>query len=321
MESRRHAYASGTYKNFFTHWVKYLTFCVYFNIAPFPAQTTTLSWYAQFLSRSLRAHASIVACLSSVKTLHKLLCFSTVGFTGFYLKLTLQGLKRRSVHTVKRALPITPAILRKVYLQLNHNLAEDAVFWGACLTAFFLLSRKSNLIPDSPTWFDKEKQLTRADVVFTDVNAVVGIRWAKNHQFTRELLTFPLPKLPGSVLCPHTALINSFRLVPGVLGQHLFTLWGGGGGGNSLYYREFQNKLRNCLKSANVFNYQSYSSHSFRRGSMTFAFLCRIPGPIIKLLGNWKSDCYLKYIEFPLETCTAACELMKQRILNWESVN
>ena len=52
--------------------------------------------------------------------------------------------------------------------------------------------------------------------------------------------------------------------------------------------------------------------------SMTFLFLCGVPGPVIKLLGNWKSDCYMKYIEFPLETRTAASELMKMRILDWE---
>ena len=39
---------------------------------------------------------------------------------------------------------------------------------------------------------------------------------------------------------------------------------------------------------------------------------------VIKLMGNWKSNAYLAYLEFPLETRSAACELMKMRILAME---
>ena len=314
IESRRHAYAVGTYNNMYCHWVKYLIFCIYFKLVAFPAQSSVLAWYAQYLSRCLKSHASIINYLSSVKTLHKMLNYKTVGFTGFMLKLTLQGLSRLNAHTVSRAKPVTPAILRAIHAQLNHQCPDDAVFWTTCLMAFFLLFRKSNLIPDTKSGFDPKRQLTRGDVVLTDINAVVGIRWAKNHQFSRELMTFPLPKLPGSVLCPHSALHNMMRLVKGPLNQHLFALKAGG----SLFYKSFQDKLRLCLKLAGIQDHHSYSSHSFRCGGCTFSFLCGIPAPIIKLLGNWKSDSYLAYLEFPLETQTAASEMMKQRLLAWE---
>ena len=54
-----------------------------------------------------------------------------------------------------------------------------------------------------------------------------------------------------------------------------------------------------------------FSSHSF-------SFLCGVPTEIIKLLGNWKSDVFLTHVVFMLETCTAACELMKMRLLALE---
>ena len=113
-ESRRHTYTTGTYKNMFNHWVKYLAFCIYFKLALFPAQTLVLTWFAQHLSKSLRAHASIISCLSSVKNLHRLLNVTTRGFTGFLLKLTLQGLHRTSTHIMK-----LPALLRCIYNQLD----------------------------------------------------------------------------------------------------------------------------------------------------------------------------------------------------------
>ena len=190
----------------FNHWVKYLAFCIYFKLALLPAQTLMLTWFAQHLSKSLRAHASIVSCLSSVKNLHRLLNVTTRGFTGFLLKLTLQGLCRTSTHITKWALHVMPALLRCIYNQLDHQSPDDVVFWGACLTAFFLLFRKSNLVSDSKLGFNSNQQLKRSNVVFTEVNAVVGIRWAKNEQFSRDLLMFPLPRLLGSLLCPHTAV-------------------------------------------------------------------------------------------------------------------
>ena len=38
----------------------------------------------------------------------------------------------------------------------------------------------------------------------------------------------------------------------------------------------------------------------------------------IKMIENWRSDAYLIYLEFLLETCTATSELMKMIILALE---
>ena len=59
---------------------------------------------------------------------------------------------------------------------------------------------------------------------------------------------------------------------------------------------------------------QVFSSHSFRRGGYTFAFLCGVPTELIKLLGGWESDCYFHYLEFPMEARAAVTQLMKHRI-------
>ena len=181
------------------------------------------------------------------------------------------------------------------------------MFWCACIIASFLLFRKSNLVPDVATGFDPEKQLKRSDFFFTSNNVIVGIRWAKNEQFNRELLTFPLPIIPNSVLCPVKTILNVFITVRGHPSQHLLAL----GNGTSLTYRRFQDKLRSILKQNPHVDESLFSSHSFRRGGCTFAFLSGVPPELIKLLGNWRSDCYLKYLEFPLEARTAAIELMK----------
>ena len=312
-KSQRHAYALGTFDNFNLQWVTFLRFCLYFNLDPFPAATVTLVWYSQFLSRKLKSHASLVSYLAGVKTLHNLLNFSTIGFSGFLLKITLRGLRRLNKHVVTRTRPMTPALLRRIHAQLDHNDPVHVVFWCACIFAFLLLFRKSNLLPNTVYGFDGERQLKHEDCTIDLVRrrVVVSIRWAKNHQFTRELLTFPLPELPNSSLCPLTALRNVRRLVPHGPQDHVFALRTGG----SLTYRRFQNMLRTMLTQIGVVHSSEYSSHSFRRGGTTFCFLCGIPTPLIQILGSWRSQAFLTYLEFPLETRSAACELIKARLL------
>ena len=90
-KSQAAAFATGTLENLVTQWVKFLLFCVKFSLIMVPTSDTTLSWYAQFLSRSFKSHASIINYLSGVKTLHLLLEADVTGFKGFLLKLMLRG--------------------------------------------------------------------------------------------------------------------------------------------------------------------------------------------------------------------------------------
>ena len=185
-ETSKSAYAIGTFENLNTQWVKFLEFCVYFGLKAFPATTLVLVWYAQFLSRSLKAHSSIVGYLSGVKTLHTLLKYSISGFNGLLLKMTLKGLRRNNQHIICRAQPMTPSILQQLHASLNHNDPIHAIFWGICIFAFLLLFRKSNLVPTKVFSFDGRKQLRHGDCVINNNSSqvTVGIRWAKNHQLS-----------------------------------------------------------------------------------------------------------------------------------------
>ena len=60
----------------------------------------------------------------------------------------------------------------------------------------------------------------------------------------------------------------------------------------------------------------SYSPHSFRRGGATFAFDSKIPPEFIKAQGDWRSDCYLVYLEMSDEQKHYAASQMAAAILN-----
>ena len=153
-KTQARAFADGTVNNYCVQWVKYLKFCLYFGLFPFPASMTMLVWFTQFLSRKLKVHGSILAGILGTRKLHELLGFHTEGFDGFFLKLTLKGLRRLNLHVVKRAKLVTPTILKHIYQVTNHEDLLEMVFWACSLLAFLLLFRKSNLVPDLVNGFD-----------------------------------------------------------------------------------------------------------------------------------------------------------------------
>jgi hypothetical protein len=60
-------------------------------------------------------------------------------------------------------------------------------------------------------------------------------------------------------------------------------------------------KLEGLLSRLNT-PAQEYARHSFCCGNASWVFLQGIPGEMIKILGDWKSQAYLTYLTVPLET-------------------
>ena len=49
------------------------------------------------------------------------------------------------------------------------------------------------------------------------------------------------------------------------------------------------------------FNPDSFSSHSLRRGDTLWTFICGVPESLTKVMGDWSSDAYKRYLQYPLE--------------------
>jgi hypothetical protein len=80
--------------------------------------------------------------------------------------LVFKGLARDNPHCPNQACPITPAILLSFHQLLELNNAYDATIWCLFLTTFFLMIRKSNLVPNSAKTFQSQKQLIRENIEF-----------------------------------------------------------------------------------------------------------------------------------------------------------
>ena len=144
--SRRSAFSAGTSKNLKVQFKTFMIFCLYFNLLPVPASLDTLSLYAQFLSRSFKTVSSIKNYVNGVRVLHLSLDASFPSLDYSY-QLLLRGLRRLNPHEEHRALPITPAILLRIFNVIDLEDSCHRALWSCFLLSFYLFARKSNMVP------------------------------------------------------------------------------------------------------------------------------------------------------------------------------
>lgn len=291
-------------------------FCIYFKVNPLPATAKVLTWFAQFLARSMQTVDSIRNYISGVKLLHLFLGLPCEAFSCFEVKLALKGLARLKPHRARQPMPITPKILLKMYQFLDMNSHIDIMWWALFTLTFFLMARKSNMVPVTPGEFDGKKQLTGRDILIGKKVVMIHLKWSKTNQFGQRSLLIPLVSIPGSPLCPVTAVKKLRQVYPTGNSEPIFIL-PKGQGNYPVIYKEMTDKLRSLLGLAG-FNPKEYSSHSFRRGSATFAFAAGVPPSLIQLQGDWVSDSYLRYLEFKVRQRAMVGRQMRFAILGFD---
>ncbi len=306
------AYAGGTWRNLDIQQRLYLDFCATFVISPLPASVQTIQLYIQFLARKFKSVDSIRNYVHGVKILHIWFDCSAVQFQHFSIPMLFKGLSRLKQHMPKQALPITIPLLLELHNLLNLRDSQDRVYWCLFLLAFFLMARKSNLVPDSKFKFDHTKHLQRHDITLKDNLLLVTLKWSKTNQFGARLHTIPILAIPGSPLCPVAAYRNLLLAVPLSPDSPVFvckyrSAW------VPLSYNQFQTKLRKLVLMSGR-EPSLYSSHSFRRGGASFAHEAGVPRELIKLVGDWKSDAVDAYLHMSTQHKLSAARQISRHI-------
>ncbi len=312
-KAKKSAYAQGTLSNLKLQWRSYLSFCHYFDIEPLPAASDTLCIYAQLLSRSFKSTDTIRNYISGVKLLHSMLDFPTDSFSSFELRLALRGLARLKPHCPKQAHPMTPSILCHIHDLLDLSNPVQATMWALCLTSFYTLARKSNLVVTSPHKFDSSKQLCRQDVQIGSKGLLFTFRWPKTIQFGQRSLEIPVLSIPSSKLCLLSAYKNMLHRVQSPQSGPAFAL-PSVASCRPVSYTFYQKFIKTCVQQIGL-NPADYSSHSFRRGGATLAFKTGVPSELIKVQGDWRSQAYLRYLDFTLEQRVLVSKLMADHIV------
>ena len=264
------------------------------------------------MSRSFKSVQSIKNYLNGVRFLHLLHDADIPSFSSWQLKLLLRGITRVLLHTPKRALPITPPILLQLHSALNLSSPLHATLWCCYLLSFYLFARKSNMVCPSTLSFNHQKHLQRKDIAVCQFGLLVSLKWSKTNQFAQRCLRVPVVSVPGSPLCPVKAFIHMCTLVPSLPTAPAFQ-YPTPKGIVPVTHSVFTTKLRSFLSQVG-YNPAVYSGHSFRRGGATWAFRSGVPGELIQLHGDWRSDAYKIYLECDLKVKLAVSSAIRQSI-------
>ena len=306
--TQQYLYAPGTAKNIKSHIRTFLIFCAYFNRAAVPADTDTLVAFAEFMSVTV-GYQHIKHIFSSIKLLHTIYNIDFLEY-DFRVDTALQSLKRRLAKTPLRVLPMTPDILRSLYLFLDMSKPQDQALWASFLVAFFCMFRKKSLVPESFSKFDPKLGLSRKKVgIHKDRGcAFIYTNFAKNIQFAEKDIVIPLLHIPDDVLCPVTAIHKLITNNPVSYDAPLFSYLQSGRT-HCITYSLFTTRLKQLLSQAG-YSPDLYSGHSFRRGGASFLYSLGADPIMIKFSGDWLSDSYLNYVSVDLSSREHAQKMM-----------
>ena len=301
----------------------YTRFCRSVACSPFPIEIQLLIRYVPHLTLPGRSFGTISNHLSSLKHVNQLLGFGKVWDTHYRFQLVLRGAKRYLGLSANRKHPFTPEILLQVFPFFQLDKPLHAAMWALFLVAFFTFLRKSNLVPDVANRISSKVPL-RADLVFDSHGATLHIAassvpTSRTIQYQQRSLSIPLPLIPGSPLCPVTALRHHLRLNPGPPTAPLFSVVCSPSQQLSpLTSRHFCFFIFKVISALGLVP-AHYSPHSFRRGGASFAIRCNVPAELIQRQGDWQSDAYLMYLEMSSAQKRRAVNSMASHILQLSS--
>ena len=156
-------------------------------------------------------------------------------------------------------------------------------------------------MPDAMDKFDSKYQFTRVAVSITtlDTAMMFEIRWSKTIQFRQKVLRLPVLPAANKAICPVYWVHYLLARGAGSPDQPLLALKNKGEivslSANQLIYR-----IRKWLKLIGLDD-SRYSLHSLRRGGTTFTYESNMEEDMIKLLGDWSSQAYKRYIDVSIE--------------------
>ena len=255
-------------------------FCQYVGWDCFPLEPEKSALFVTFLDNGKRNADTIRSYHSSVRTVARLMGIKVPKKESSEVLLVLKGMKKSNPRPRKLAFPMTPAILKLIGYNINHDDPFQATLWSLFSISFFLMLRKSNVCK---TYGTDDNYLRCSHIKIKGNYILVKIFWTKTKtlQLGEKVLEMPLLSILGSSLCPFRAMTNMFRLCPKSKKSPLFSFPDGKPITYPVYMRFLKQKISDIsLESAN------YSTHSFQRGAVSWAIKCGIPESMIQVMGN-----------------------------------
>ena len=267
----------------------------------FPCDSRQLHRFEQHLSETFESPESVGNYLSGIRTCMALLGLQVPDSAEKQMKMFITGLKRAMPHSIKQAEPITPTLLLKLSKVVNYRDQVEMVAWTAVLLSFYLFLRKSNLVPDAMNSCDINQQFCRGDInlLGPEQAMMIEIRWSKTIQHKQKILRLPILPAENKAICLVFWVHYMVNSIPGTAQDPAFALKAGKQK-LSLSYNQLIARFRKWLKLIGQDPF-IFSLHSLCRGGATFAYQCNMESKMIKLLRDWASDCYKRYVDVSMD--------------------
>ena len=231
--------------------------------------------------------------LSAIKSKLLILGLDVAGFADVRLKYYQKAIQMHTPIRVNLKKVIDIPLLRSIVSQCDYTFMGQ-IYKALYLLSFYSFLRLSNLVPHAVSQFLPLKHLSTGDVIFRPGKAVLLVKWSKTMQNNDQVKLITVPRIPGSTLCPVSALNNLLSIIPKGANLPLFQIkvaqeWVPLT--DSRVRRHFDIILaRLQLKNT------GYTPHAFRRSGATFAFNNNVALQNIQRHGTWTSDCMWRYI-------------------------
>lgn len=190
--------------------------------------------------------------------------------------------------------PLQVHDLRRIIIQLQ-RMEYAAHLQTAILLLFTTSFRQSNLAPVSVRAFDHTRHLTRADVRISSSLVQVFEKWSKTRQQIVSDRWLSIPRVTGSILCLHSALLAMLRTSPTrSRRQPLLCFEDGAPMPLSYITKSFKLALRRAGLAKS-----GLTLHSLRRGGAQFLQGSGVGTGDIASHAGWKSAAMFRYIDNP----------------------
>lgn len=284
-------YAASTRTTRGVQVVSYLKFVDEFKgiIEPYPCSNNQMCMYVVYLARRL-TYQSIRNYVSALSTHFKDMGLPAVDYECHQLKKCLMGIKRVKGDYVKKATPLLPIMILKIFSTLCQVPSHTSVR-AAMLLSFRTLLRKAHVT-------ESDASLCRSDFEFKTWGMLVSVRKSKTNQFRQRVHVIPVNSLPDKRLCAVYWARRHFSECPAPANYKAFRM---PKAGNSipLSYTFYQAVIKEAAARVEI-DPSNVSTHSLRRGGANFLRTVGVSVMEIKEVGEWKSDCVYQYLETSL---------------------
>ena len=268
----------------------FMAFCVFYDFEISQSDYNTVTMFMEFLARNRISVLSIRNYIAAITAFFKWFNLNYKIFSHHKVTLMFKALQRSVVKFRKFKAVFQIEDLYAIVTKC-HAYQFAQMYKTLYLFAYFGFLRISNLVPASKNKFTMHKHLCRGDVMLTDEEVVIVIKWSKTLQATNQGSYIVLPKIRCKMLCPwyNFKLMSSMYPVPPNL--PCFS------SATSLMLTEFmvRNHLKTILTAVDL-DTTVYGFHTFRRSGATLAFNLDISMEEIKRHGTWRSDAVNSYI-------------------------